>query len=185
MEKIKNITILFLGLIILVFFLRECNKTPNITETKIEEIHDTIYKRDTVISLKTVIKPKHDTIYKVEHITDSLLCNYIREYNDSLIDSNQVIFYSITTTGTLDSLILKYKLKVPVLIENTKIITTKKTIIKPYALSIYTGLEVGTASTLSFFASINNKNKNFHYKYNLTDKSHNVGIGFNIYNSKK
>ncbi len=192
METIKNYLVLVLTIIIIVLLLfKSCNNPlPNLNQepTTIYK-SDTVFSTDTLIKFKSIIKPKHDTIYKIDSIDnidlDTLF--YVREYNDSLADSNITIYSKTKVIGILDKLDISYKNKKhPILITNN--ITTIKTEYKPNKLQIYSGLSLGgnkTSFLVSPFINVNVNKLTIQGSYELINKSYNVGVGWKIFNSKK
>lgn len=169
--------------------LKDCHHISQIVPTKYEK-PDTItkikiiYINDTIQKLAYIKSPKvkdsifiHDTIKY--HTLDYSPCNYIRVYKDSSTDSNVTIFYNDTIQGRLLSTELKYRLKVPKTIEITKIITNKTN----DKYSIYTGMELGgnkTSFSISPFVSLNTRKNTYYYRYDILNKTHNIGIGIKI-----
>lgn len=189
-ELIKNYLALILTIIIIVLLLhKSCNNPlPNldVQPTTIYK-SDTIFNIDTLVELKTIYKPKHDTIYKTDSVFNLDTLVYVREYNDSLTDTNLTLYSKAKVIGILDELELSYKMKSkPILITNN--ITKIETVYKPSKLSIYTGVEVGgnTASfNLSPFVNLNVNKTSIEYRYGILDETHNISVGYKIFNSKK
>lgn len=193
MKDIKDLLILILALIVIVFLLlRGCgspSKDLGIPYIQTIETHDTIWAKDTIVQFKSIIKPKHDTIYKLDSSNiDPKDLFFTRIYNDSLTDSNQTIFYSAKTFGMLDSLNISYRLKIPIEITNT-IITTKTDIqFQPSKLSLYTGLELAgnkASFNLSPFVTLNVNRASIKVGYGVLDKTVQVGVGYRLFKSKK
>lgn len=193
-KDIKNILLLVLFVIIaILLFKTGCNKPVPDLSPKIDSIttHDTVWAKDTLYQFKPVKKPKNDTIYQIDTFQysgspDDLF--FTREYNDSLSDTNQTMFYHIKTFGMLDSLSIKYKLKIPIKINTTTTVTIEKPLPVTNRFSIYTGLEVGgntSTFNLSPFIDLNIKNNTVGYRYGVLDKTHNIKVGIRLYKSKK
>ncbi len=153
---------------------------------------DTVWTDTSKIVFKSIIKPIHDTLYKLDTIVDNISVDslaYNRIYNDSLVDSNLTIFSDIKVIGILSQLDLSYKLKSkPFLITNTITNTITKIEFKPNKVQIYAGLQLG-GSKISFevapFININVKKSTVQYHYGILSNTHNIGIGYKIFNSKK
>lgn len=168
---------------------------PNLeVEPRIETIikSDTIWTKDTLIKFKSIIKPKWDTIYKIDTLVEGISLddlNHVRIYNDSLIDSNLTIFSDIKVLGILSQLDLSYKLNPkPSLITNNITTTITNTEFRPNKVQIYTGLQLGgnkTSFNISPFININVKKVTIQYNYGVLNNSHNLGVGYKIFNSKK
>jgi len=189
MDKIKNIIIICLSIIIMIIMLTKGCKTESIitNTTTITKI-DTVFSKDTVYKLKTIIKPVPVNIYLDPSPVDTNICKYLRIYRDSIIDTNQILYYDITTKGKLDSLKLSYKLKIPlrIFINTTNTITNTVTQLPKW--SLYGGLELGgNKNTFNFspFIGLNMKNKNIYYRYGVLSNTHNIGVGINFLKSKK
>ena len=193
-KNLQNILMLAMVLVIFVLLLQKgCGKPGPDLSPKIDSVttHDTVWAKDTLYSFKPVYKPKYDTIYKIDTIKyeiDPLDLFFVREYRDTLDDTNQTVFTYIKTLGMLDSLGVKYKLKVPLTINNNTTITIEKPIPVQPRFSIYGGLEVGgnkSTFNLSPFINLNLKNNNVYYRYGVLDNTHSIGVGLKLYKSKK
>lgn len=194
LKDIRNILIIGLFIVVaILLFKTGCNKPSPDLSPKIDSVttHDTVWAKDTLITFKPVYKPKWDTIYQIdtlEYAGDPSDLFFTREYNDSLVDTNQTVFYHIKTFGMLDSMAISYKLKIPIEINNTTTITIEKPITKSPKFSVYTGAEIGgntSSFNLSPFINLNIKNNNVYYRYGVLDKTHNIGVGIKIFKSKK
>jgi hypothetical protein len=198
MEKIK--TYIIIGLTIVIFFimlLNSCdggsksNITNNDTIIVTNIKYDTLFTIEKQIVFKTVYKPSFDTIFKERDSLDIPLdsLNYGRVYNDSTSDSSITIYSRVEVDGVLTSLGISYKEhRHPYLITNTIEKTEYKEIIKSNKLNIYTGLELGGNSSsfnLSPFVNFSGKKVNIQYRYGLLNNTHNIGIGWKIFSSKK
>lgn len=191
-KDLKNILILGLFVIIAILLLTKgCDNSVKInSKNDTIKTSDTIWAKDTVISFKTIYKPKYNTIYKIDTITKELEDSifYVRKYNDSISDTNQTIYYNIKAIGFIDKLDLKYRLKIPIKIENNTTIIKKDTITKTPRFSIYSGLETGgnlSSFNLSPYIDFNFNNKTIGYRYGILDKTHNIKVGIRIFKSKK
>ncbi len=192
MQSIKDYLLVIFGIIIIIMFLmRGCsNPFPNL-EVKpdrvvIKEHIDTIFRDTTLIKFKEVTKFKVDTIYKDKYITkdelDSL--SFVRQYSDTLSDTNQSIFVKSKVLGILLKMDMSYKFKrKPELIKVTdSIFITKYS--QPNRLSIYSGLILdGNKSSvnLSPFITLNKDKISYTAKYGLLDKTIGIGIGWKLY----
>ncbi len=197
LKDTKNILLIILAIIVAILLLRIGCNSNKIEEPdlgpKIDSIttHDTIWSKDTIISFKSIVHPKWDTIYKIDTLNieiDPLDLFMTREYNDSLVDSNQTVYTHIRTFGMLDSLNVKYKLKIPIEINNTTTITIEKPITKAPKFAVYTGIELGgnkNTFDISPFINLNVKNNNVYYRYGVLNQTHNVGVGIKLFKSKK
>lgn len=192
MKTLKDYLIIGSAIIIMVLTLKiGCSnpfpKLEPITHTIIQS--DTVWSKDTLIVFKSIKKPIHDTLYILDSTRkdiniDSLL--FIRIYNDSLVDSNLTLYSKVKVVGILDQLDLSYKLKSkPSLITNN--ITTTKIEFKPNKIQIYTGIQLGgnkTSFNISPFININIKKATIQYNYGVINNSHNIGVGYKIFNSR-
>ena len=193
-KDIKNILLVVLFIIIaILLFKTGCNKPSTDLSPKTDSVttHDTVWAKDTIIAFKSIYKPIHDTVYQIDtfkHDIDPLDLFFVREYNDTLNDTNQTIYTHIRTLGMIDKLDIKYKLKIPIKINTTTAVTHTNIVTKIPRFSIYTGLEAGgntSTFNLSPFINLNIKNNSVSYRYGVLDKTHNVGVGIKLYNSKK
>ena len=182
------------GVIAFLLLTKGCGNgvdVPSKPKSDTVSVSDTVWAKDTLYSFKPIYKPKYDTIYKIDTIRyeiDPLDLFFVREYRDTLDDTNQTVFTYIKTLGMLDSLGVKYKLKVPVTITNSQTITNIITETKIPKFSIYAGLEAGgntSTFNLSPIVTLNIKNNNISYRYGLLDQTHNVGVGIKLFKSRK
>lgn len=197
MDRFKNYTIICLFAIIAVLLLlRQCGDggTSNgtiIKGTHVSDtltVHDTIRAVDTIITTKWLKSPKIIQETPISIIDTSLFKN--RTYADSVEDDNQTLYYTAKVVGRLDSMKMDYKLKIPLIINNTTTINTLRvdTLIRPSKWSLYAGAEVGGNATqfnASPYVTLNVKKATVTYRYGLLDKSHSVGIGFRLLKSKR
>ena len=195
-DKIKNYVIIGLFAVVgVLLLLQQCNG-PKLNETPVKPdtikvvSWDTVNRPYEVISFK-YIKSKPDTIRDIqpgEIDQDSLF--FVRTYNDSLSDSNITIHTKAKTFGMLDKLDIKYRLKVPQTIIKTEstTITVTETKTVPNKWDLYIGGEVGGSKTsfnVSPYVGIRIKKVSYQYRYGIIDKTHNIGIGYKIFSSKK
>lgn len=195
MKKIKNYVIIALFAVLgVILLLQQCNgpkspETPIKPDTVKVVSWDTVKTPYKVVEFKTIYKPKWDTIRDIqpgEINQDSLF--FVRTYNDSLADSNITIFTKAKTFGMLDKLDVKYRLKVPQTIIKTVSTTITETKAVPNKWDLYIGGEVGGSKTsfnISPYAGIRIKKVSYQYRYGIIDKTHNIGVGYKIFTSKK
>lgn len=197
MNKIAKYTIIVQFVIIgILLLLQQCNAPKsNITPVKSDSVKvvtwDTIRTPYKVVEFKTIYKPMWDTIRDIlpgEINQDSLF--FVRTYNDSLTDSNITIFTKARTFGMLDKLDIKYRLKVPQTIIKTESTTITNTVTKtvPNKWDLYIGGEVGGSKTsfnVSPILGFKYKKVAYQYRYGIIDETHNVGIKYDLWNSKK
>lgn len=185
MEKIKNYLIgIQLIVIIALLLTKGCGDTIY-QERVVESIKiDTIWSKETVVKFKP-LKPKHDTIYKIDTLIENIpldTLKYVREYNDSLADTNITIYSKMRVFGILDSIDLSYKLKSkPILITKT----IDKTVVKSPRLNIYSGAIIGTNKTIAPYINININKTSFIYSFELVNKTHSIGVGYKIFEEKR
>jgi len=189
MEKLKNIVIFVLMVIIIILsLLKGCNSKTTSNNSIVT--HDTVVKVKYIayktIEFKTKYFPKWDTIKQIDSSKWSKnLCNFERTYTDSTSDSNVTIYSNIETLGLLKSSQLSYKLKVPILIEKT--IRTDSIHIVPNKYNFM--IIGGVGGNLQQFdatvgLALTNKNVYYGYEYGLNSRSHNLKIGL-VFKSKK
>ncbi len=146
---IKYLNLIFIIICFILIFLlgKSCGNSkkelpkPVITITRYT---DTIFPKDTVYvpKLQSIPYPVYiDTNkYKPKPI-DSLELNRFFNYKDSIFDKNIIIFRDITTQGkTLTNSVVKYKLKVPLIIKDSIVIKKDSIIFKPSKYEIHGGL---------------------------------------------
>lgn len=196
-DKIKNYVIIGLFAVVgVLLLLNQCNgpksnekpDKPDTVKVVSYKVIDRPYK---VVEFKTIYKPMWDTIRDIipgEINQDSLF--FVRTYNDSLSDSNITIHTKAKTFGMLDKLDVKYRLKVPQTIIKTESTTITNTVTKtvPNKWDLYIGGEVGGSKTsfnVSPYVGIRIKKVSYQYRYGIIDKTHNIGIGYKIFSSKK
>ena len=198
MEKIKNYTIISLMAIIAVLILlKQCGDGGTKNETIIQgasvsdtlTVHDTIRSVDTIIHTKWLKSPRITSETPISVINDSV-CKMYRTYADSVEDDNQTLYYTAKVLGRLDSIRMDYKLKIPLIINNTITINTLRidTLVKPNKWSLYGYSEIGGNSTqfnASLGADLAVKRVIVGYRYEAIQKTHNVKIGIRIFKSKK
>lgn len=195
MEKIKNYLIIGLSLIVMILLLlKGCSEEKVIIKEviKVEKQSDTVFTKEVLVKFKTIKYPEYKYIYKLDTMVDNISVDslaYNRIYNDSLKDSNLTIFSDIKVLGILSQLDLSYKLKPkPSLITNNITTTITNTEFRPNKVQIYTGLQLGgnkTSFNISPFININVKKVTIQYNYGVLNKTHSIGVGYKIFNSKK
>lgn len=187
----KNKIILGLSLVImgLLLFIKPigCNK-PEHKVSKDTLSSKTIYSDTLIIHdsfpvekpvpYAVYLAPKDGTI--VNSAGDSIRV-YKKEYNSKYVS----IEVSDSVRGELLSNRLKYTLRIPkdcVVVTND--ITVHDTIVKAPKFSLWGGLEVGGSKTTfnnaSPYISATIKNKQFTYRYNLLEQTHNIGFGIKL-----
>jgi len=183
MKNFKFDFLVFLiGLLVGLFLMRSCNGPKNDLGglRKIVITKDTIWAKDTIYSFKTkFIKGATDSFLITIDKIDSNTCKYIRTYRDTFNDSNLTIYSNDSVVGLLKSKQISYKLKVPLTINITKEITIDNT----STSSILGGVEVSTNMKilgLSPFIGFTYMNKMINYKYDILNKTHNIGISITI-----
>ena len=88
----------------------------------------------------------------------------------------------------LDSLSIKYRLKIPIKINTTTTITNTNIVTKIPRFSIIAGLSIeGSKNSFDMapYIAANIKNKNIFYSYHILNNSHQVGVGVTILKSRK
>jgi len=170
--------------------LRQCNSPSGVdsglNQRKDTSWVDTIIVPYKVIEFKEVVKPIHDTLYKLPEWVpiDSLF--FTRNYSDSLVDSNQTVFYSARVFGMLDNLDIKYRLKIPSIIKETREINDTKFVPNKFSIS-GTGMVGGNLNTFNMYVGVDVRIKKaiWGYNYGIIDKTHNIRLGYVLFNSKK
>lgn len=187
MEKTKNILIIVLFLIIALLYT--CG-VPNhhldpkvVYKDSIIENRDTIWVKDTLYKFKTYKPIAKDSIRIKEYtIVDHGPCNYKRFYQDSLVDSNLIIFNTDTVQGLLLGKNVSYKLKVPKTIIITKEII--KTPVVNKKSKFFIGGEINGNSHyfgLSPKLLLETKQENLYIcGYDVVNKTINIGFATKI-----
>jgi hypothetical protein len=149
---------------------------------------DTVTLIDTVFLQEDVIKKPYTPaisgiIYKDSvKSADSIIkipAAYI--YKDSLIDENLGIYITDTTAGKILGRGIRYNLKVPLKITETKTITN--TIEKKVpAAGLFVGLEAGLPLRIAPEVEyISKKGMAYSYNYDLINRSHSLGFKKRIF----
>ena len=169
--------------------VKSCGKEVVKTEyqPEVEHHYDTIYQKDTLIQFKTKYNTKPVYVYlDTMHTRTSNICDSIREYSDTLRNLQLDIYSKNSVLGLLRSSNISYKLKVPIIIKDSSIVT--KTVFKPNKWDLYGIGELGGSQTsFNAYSGIGLRvNKILTtVKYGILDKSINIGIGVKLFSSKK
>ncbi len=136
---------------IVFWFGRSCGKqiVIPVLEPKIVTVtkyRDTIFPKDTIYSDKWYpSKPVHDTVWPP---LDSVVCDKVLTYNDTLVKKEYDAYVQTTVQGVLRSSKLDIKLKVPLMIKDCTVVKIDSLIYRPYKYEIHTGVIVGTKSII-------------------------------------
>lgn len=191
-DKIRVVIFAISFICLLLLTLKACRGDFDGKTTPGDTIMVTTHTIDTIWATKVIhdlekSNPKPSDSSKVIGPIDSSLCNYIRVYRDSTIDSNVVIYHNDSVQGVILERHPKYRLKVPLTITHT--INTEKTITIDNSdkFSVYGGLEVGGNKTkfeVGPYIRLNHKKLDIMYRRELIDKTHNIGLGYKIFGKK-
>ena len=176
--SLKTYVIILLGVYIM--FLQECNNNNNIknyentnkTDTVFTRVVDSIYVLDTIyLSTSTI---SIDTVY----IGNDTLRRYENEVEDEMLKGTIIS----DVDGTLVNQNFQYVAKFPQYIRTIDTVRITNKI--PY-ISLWVGGDLGGNST-TFNASpimgwTNRKGNSYYYRYNLIDKTHNIGLTRTLY----
>jgi hypothetical protein len=193
MEKFKNYLVGVLMVVITILLLKSGCSKPEKEIVEVEKLSiriDTIKEKEVLVKFKPILKPIHDTLYILDTFTQKVDLNSLvfnREYNDSLVDSNITLYSKVKVIGILDGMDLSYKLK-PITIVKTISKIEVKNVVKPPNFSVFAGVELGgnaTAFNVSPYINVNSKEYNYMYRFDLVNKTHNLGVGYRILSSKK
>lgn len=189
MDKIKNFTIIALFCVIGVLLLFKQCGTPRTSTHYIKGedsvVFDTVKIPYEVIAFKPKFYPKWDTIEKVDTIYDGSLCEFKRTYKDTVSNDTVDVFVWTRTVGLIESQQVSYALKLPKI---EKTIHRTDTLIRPNKWDLYIGGEIGGSKTsfnISPYVGVRVKDVSYQYRYGILDKTHNIGIGYKIFKSKK
>ncbi len=193
--KIKNLMLVLVAVLLFLNLLVKRKREFEPKKTKITVVRDTIWKikvdtfKVQTIKYQTVYVHKNDVnkiIKDTVFVKDRINYEQAKIYQDTIInDDIEIYSYDLVKGNLLDSQ-FSYKLKVP-----KEIITTKKIEYpKSYRSGMYLFSEVGGNSqkfdNLSVGLQYNRKGKWFaSYRINLSElnrPTHNVGIGFRLFN---
>jgi hypothetical protein len=194
MKSEKTILYIILGIVLMIFFNRQCSAVPQKESPKISIVRDTVWqtKTDTfkiqTTNYKTVYVDTTDVSKIFKNTNKNIIQNrYIeaKAYRDTLSNDDIDVFsYSLVKGKLLDSEI-SYKLKVPREITTTKTVEHPKT----YTSGLYMFSEAGgntnQFSNLSLGLQYNRKGKWFvSYRTNfnnLKQTTHHIGIGHRLF----
>lgn len=177
----KNILILFLILACIVLMLSKgCHKATlkNVVKSDTTIIHkrDTIWAKDTIFIHRA--NPRLvDSIYVFDTI-NSILCDYIRNYKDTLEDSNMTAYTDYVVRGQLIGSGMSYKLKIPLIIYDSTKVTINT--VKELKMGLYGGLETGYKS-VSPYIDFKLKKLDLGISYDIYNKSPKLRIGYRIF----
>jgi len=170
----------------ILFFTHTC-RSPQGTKTITRTVTDTVHTSSTDTIWETKIKyitleiPKPDTIYIIDSIApDGTVVHYMN-YNLTYIDSLLEAGFKVVVDGKLISHDFNYKALIPKYIhtKDTFRINTTKTEVQNKR-ELFIGIEVGgTETSFNLSPSLTFKGKNnflYTYRYDLFQKSHNLGV---------
>lgn len=170
-------------LVIFILVLTKLEKCDRIKNYKNITKSDTtiVYTSDTIWSIDTIFVYNQtptltDSIYIYE--PDSVLCNYIREYQDTIDDTNITIYTTDLVKGKLLESGLSYKLKVPIKILDSVKITINNTI-EP-KIQLYTGLTL-SKNIIAPMIGIQKNSLSLQGGYNILEKQPVIFIGYKFY----
>ncbi len=190
MDKLKNIYCLISTIVIIILLsLKQCD-SPKTSYTKGDDIvyhhTDTIYSEKSVIKFQDRWYPKEVKSEVIKYQVDTNLCRVERTYSDSLSDSNLTIYTTNRVLGLLEQSSMQYRLKIPLIINNST--TTIKQAFKPnkYSIGICGGIG-GNDSQFLINAGINIRIKRelLQYDYEFINKTHNLKVGIILFNSNR
>jgi len=181
--KYSNYIIACLSCIILVLLNKQCN-TPKID---LKTSGDTLIKHTvtTIRDTTTIFKTKENTVFEPIIIEKNIDTNKykiipkFRVYNDTIRDTNVVIYLHDTILGYLTSRNLNYKLLVPLKIYDSTIIIRNNNIKYQVNLGLNTNFNDITP-TLGVII----KNNGFYLGYDLINKRPNLGYKYTIFNKR-
>jgi hypothetical protein len=190
---LENSLLIFVIIGIAIVFLlgRSCGKNrdskvllPKI-DTVVTHTIDTVFNKDTLYLNKFIFKyvPKHDTMWVP---LDSVDCNNVLTYNDTIVKKEYDLYTQTTIQGILRSQITNVKLKVPLVIyDNTSTVIKKDSIIYlPSKYSLHGGLLVST-KMLSPVIMFSTDRVTYTLGYDPFNKTPILGYSFRIWGSKK
>lgn len=175
----------------ILFSSLKCKKNTNNQQVKSDTIVIHTEKIDTIYAVEykdrwnTKIKYSKDTV-KLQ-AKDTINLSYSRIYKDSLIEKDLAIYTIDSVYGKLKSQKISYLLKLPIITKTIKdSIEIIKTIPQKHNLfNLWGGLAIGGSTTsfnsISPYIKLNIGNKDYSYKYNILQNSHEIGIGFKIW----
>lgn len=190
-NKLKeNLELIFIIFIICIVFLlgKRCgdnkqdiiNPTNPVIKTVIH-YKDTIFPKDTIYFDKWHIsKPKHDTIWLP---IDSVNCNNVLVYNDSLKKKEYNIYTEARVQGILRDLKIGIKLKVPLVIKDSVIIKKDSLIYKPSKYELHVGLNA-SPNMLAPSIELSINKLTYMIGYNPFNNYPIIGIKYRLWKSK-
>lgn len=195
MKNPKNWLLLVMtGVIMFLLLLKACekpsgNSKPIYTKGETVVKYDTILRPFKVVQISKQYYPKWDTSYIDTTNHQTFEKDYlVREYSDSIPDSNLTIFRHSKVVGVIKEQDISYRLKTPLeVIKTLSRVDTLETI-KPSKWNLYTGLETGgnlTQFNISPFITLNARQASMTFRYGILDKSYNIGVGIRILKSRK
>lgn len=175
-----------IGCLVVIFILvltklEKCDRVsidtnPIKPDTVTVHTSDTVYPEPIIIEYwKTATVT--DSIYVYE--PDSTLCNYVREYQDTIDDTNITIYTTDIIKGKLLESKLSYKLKIPIKIIDSVKTTITNTIEPKY--QIYGGIQGGYKSFGPYIDFTKNKLQ-VGIGYDLYNKSPQIRVGYRLFN---
>lgn len=177
-KDIVIVILLIVSFVIVLLKVEHCNPIKNQivgSDTVMEYSSDTIWSKDTLyVYKKTPTLTDSIFIYN----TDTSMCNYIREYKDTIEDTNIVIFTDDLIQGRLIESGLSYKLKIPVKIIDSVKITINNKITNKY--SLYGGVQLGYKS-INPYIDFNKSKYQIGLGYDIYNKSPNIRLGYKLY----
>ena len=212
-ESIKSILPYLLMFLMFIWLTRERSKgdlhgTLDTTSNTVVT-YDTIHPPDRVISIKVdpikgqsfnpdIIREYIDGVYidrqeneylkeHIEYLEKNLdsIKNSVKVYKDSLVDENITIYSSDLIEGRLLNKDLKYKLKIPKEIVKTVTTTTEKKVSGLFVTSGLGGNQEKFDNINLGLQFVSKKDYLVGYNYNLLGRSHNLTVGFKLFNRKK
>ena len=176
--------LVILGLFLYVLFLQNCSKEEQpldeVTTVTVDTLRTTFV--DTILFVDTVVQTVVITVNDPLIINDS-----VKEYTNDFTDSLLIGSVWTQVEGNMLNQKIDYTPKFPQFIfqVDTVIINTNQTTIRQdpkFSLNI--GVEVGGNSDKFNFSPIlgfSNKNQNsYFYRYGVLDKTHSIGIMYNL-----
>jgi hypothetical protein len=181
--KYKNYIIAALLVVILVLSIKQCN-TPKID---LNTSGDTLIKHTvtTIRDTTTIFKIKENTVFEPIIVYKNIDTNKYkiipkyRVYNDTVRDSNVVIYLHDTILGYLTSRNLNYKLLVPLKIYDSTTIIRNNNIKYQINLGLNTNFNDITPSLGLII-----RNNGFYLGYDLINKRPNLGYKYTIFNKR-
>lgn len=194
MKISDKLVLVFAVVIVCVVFLlgKSCgdNKDKNIIKPKevitIKEYRDTIFPKDTLYITKIKIgKPRIDTVYDIIYV-DSNMCNNVFIYEDSTITKDYNIYSIKRIQGILREEVRSVKLKVPLVIKDSVVITIKhdSLVFKPSKYVVHVGI-LATPRFLAPTLSLGIDRSTYMIGYDPFNKSPLIGCSFRLWKSKK